>query len=269
MMNRRAISKCSSPNSSFIIHHSSFIIHYSSLCVHLPIHHSSFIIHRYAFISQFIIHHSLFIVMLKVGLTGSIAVGKSYVLAVLTELGCVTFDADKIAHSVMEPGREAYQDIVREFGDEVLAPDGSIDRIKLGAIVFTDATRRQRLNSIVHPRVIDEQNRLLEEVQANRPGAIVVIDAALMIESGGYKRFDKLIVVFCDPETQIQRLIERNRISRGDAERRVAAQMSSEEKLSYADYRIDTGGTFEETREQVVEVYNQLVRVQQSINSQT
>ena len=207
--------------------------------------------------------------MLKVGLTGSIAVGKSYVLAVLAELGCVTFDADKIAHSVMEPGREAHRDIVREFGDEVLSADGSIDRIKLGAIVFTDPTRRQRLNEIVHPRVIEEQNRLLEDVQANRPDAIVVIDAALMIESGGYKRFDKLIVVYCDRETQIQRLTERNQISREDAERRVAAQMSSEEKLSYAHYRIETGGTFEETREQVVEVYNQLVRVQESINSQT
>ncbi|HYV03282.1 MAG TPA: dephospho-CoA kinase, partial [Blastocatellia bacterium] len=209
------------------------------------------------------------LLMLKVGLTGSIAVGKSYVLAVLAELGCVTFDADKIAHSVMAPGRDAHRDIVREFGDEVLSADGSIDRVKLGAIVFTDPTRRQRLNEIVHPRVIEEQNRLLEEVQTNRPDAIVVIDAALMIESGGYKRFDKIIVVYCDRETQIQRLTERNQISREDADLRVAAQMSSEEKLSYADYRIETGGTFEETREQVVEVYNQLVRVQESINSQT
>ena len=206
--------------------------------------------------------------MLKVGLTGSIAVGKSYVIAVLAELGCVTFDADKIAHSVMEPGRAAYEDIVREFGEGVLAPDGSIDRIKLGAIVFAEQTRRQRLNEIVHPRVIEEQNRLLEDVQTSQPDAIVVIDAALMIESGGYTRFDKIIVVYCDRETQIQRLIERNQIAREDAERRVAAQMSSEEKLSYADYRIDTGGTFEETREQVVEVHNKLVRVQQSINSQ-
>jgi dephospho-CoA kinase len=206
--------------------------------------------------------------MLKVGLTGSIAVGKSYVLSVLAELGCVTFDADKIAHSVMEAGREAYKDIVREFGNEVLAPDGSIDRIKLGAIVFAAQPRRQRLNEIVHPRVIEEQNRLLEDVEANRPDAIVVIDAALMIESGGYKRFDKLIVVYCDRETQIQRLIGRNQISREDAERRVAAQMSSEEKLNYADYRIDTGGSFEETREQVAEVYNQLVRVQPSTHKQ-
>jgi dephospho-CoA kinase len=200
--------------------------------------------------------------MLKVGLTGSIAVGKSYVLAVLAELGCVTFDADKISHSVMESGRAAYEDIVREFGNEVLAPDGSIDRIKLGAIVFADQTRRQRLNEIVHPRVIEEQNRLLEGVQTNRPDAIVVIDAALMIESGGYKRFDKLIVVYCDRERQIERLMKRNQISQEDAERRVGAQMSSEEKLSYADYRIDTGGTFEETRASVIEVYNELVQAQ-------
>jgi dephospho-CoA kinase len=207
--------------------------------------------------------------MLKVGLTGSIAVGKSYVLSVLAELGCLTFDADKIAHSVMEPGREAYQDIVREFGDGVLSQDGSIDRIKLGAIVFTDDARRQRLNEIVHPRVIEEQNRVLEEVQTNRPDAIIVFDAALMIESGGYKRFDKLIVVYCDRETQIERLMKRSQVTREDAERRVAAQMSSAEKLSYADYRIDTGGTFEQTRELVIEIYNELVRIQQSIRAQS
>ena len=192
--------------------------------------------------------------MLKVGLTGSIAVGKSYVVSVLAELGCVTFDADKVAHTVMEPGRPAHKDIVREFGEGVVAPDGSIDRQKLGAIVFGDETRRIRLNEIVHPRVIEEQNRLLQQAEANDPDGIAVIDAALMIESGGYKRFDKLIVVYCDRETQLERLMRRNQITREDAERRVAAQMSSEEKLRYADYRIDTGGTFDETRQRVVEV---------------
>src|SRR5881628_244025 len=103
--------------------------------------------------------------MLKVGLTGSIAVGKSYVLSVLAELGCVTFDADKIAHSVMEPGRPAYADIVREFGQDVLAVDGAIDRQKVGRVVFADEFRRGRLNEIVHPRVIEEQNRLLREAE--------------------------------------------------------------------------------------------------------
>jgi dephospho-CoA kinase len=202
--------------------------------------------------------------MLKVGLTGSIAVGKSFVLSVLGGLGCVTFDADKIAHSVMEPGREAYRDIVREFGPPVLASDGQIDRVKLGAIVFADAERRKRLNEIVHPRVIEEQDRLLGEAEAADPAGIAVVDAALMIESGGYRRFAKLIVVYCDRETQIERLIGRNHITREDAERRVSAQMSSEEKRRYADYEINTAGTTEETRRRVIEVYNELRRFQQT-----
>jgi dephospho-CoA kinase len=200
--------------------------------------------------------------MLRVGLTGSIAVGKSFVVSVLGELGCVTFDADKIAHSVMEPGRPAYEDVVAEFGREVLAEDGSIDRAKLGPIVFADDERRKRLNEIVHPRVIEEQNRLLQQAEAADPNGIAIIDAALMIESGGYKRFDKLIVVFCDRETQIERLMRRNKTSREEAERRMAAQMSSDDKRRYADYQIDTSGSFDQTRQQVVEVYNELRRLQ-------
>ena len=213
-----------------------------------------------------IVHHSSVIVsfMLKVGLTGSIAVGKSFVLSVLAELGCVTFDADRIAHSVMEPGRDAHRDIVGEFGSGVIAADGSIDRQKLGAIVFADHARRARLNEIVHPRVIEEQNRLLSEAEAREPNGIAVIDAALMIESGGHKRFDKLIVVYCDRETQIKRLMKRNAINREDAERRVGAQMSTEEKLRYADYRISTAGTQDETRRRVVEVYDELLEVARS-----
>lgn len=202
--------------------------------------------------------------MLKVGLTGSIAVGKSYVVSVFNELGCATFDADKIAHAVMEPGREAYADIVREFGPEVLAPDTLIDRAKLGAIVFADADRRKRLNEIVHPRVHEAQSELLAEAEATNPDAIVIIDAALMIESGGYKKFDKLVVVFCDRETQVERLMRRNQITREDAERRISAQMTSEEKRRYADYEIDTRGTFAETRQRVIEVYQELRGVQEA-----
>lgn len=203
--------------------------------------------------------------MLKIGLTGSIAVGKSFVVSVLRELGCTTFDADKIAHSVMEPGRPAYEDIVREFGVGVLAENQTIDRAKLGAIVFADAERRQRLNSIVHPQVLEEQDRLLSNSEAANPDGITIIDAALMIESGGYKRFDKLIVVFCERETQILRLMARNQISREDAEQRVAAQMSSDEKRKYADYEIDTTGTMEETRQRVQQIYDQLLQFKQTI----
>jgi dephospho-CoA kinase len=199
--------------------------------------------------------------MLKVGLTGSIAVGKSFVVSVLAELGCITFDADKVAHSVMEPGRPAYEDIVREFGDGVLATGGSIDRQKLGTIVFADDKLRMRLNEIVHPRVIGEQNRLLSEAEMNDPDGVAIVDAALMIESGGYKRFDKLIVVHCEPEIQIDRLMKRNQLDREAAEQRIAAQMSSQEKLKYADYQIDTSGTFEATRDRVVEVYKELTRI--------
>ena len=199
--------------------------------------------------------------MLKVGLTGSISVGKSFVACVFQELGCATFDADKIAHTVMEPGREAFDDIVNEFGRGVLGEDGSIDRAKLGVIVFGDSDRRRRLNEIVHPRVITEQNRLLAEVERANPDGIVIVDAALMIESGGYKRFDKLIVVFCSRETQIERLMKRNSIAREEAELRVAAQMPSEEKRRYADYEIDTSGTQEETRARVIEVYELLAAV--------
>jgi dephospho-CoA kinase len=200
--------------------------------------------------------------MLKVGLTGSIAVGKSYVLSVLAELGCATFDADKIAHLVMEPRRPAYDDVLREFGEGVLAADGSIDRKSLGTIVFADEARRKRLNEIVHPRVIEEQNRLLCDAEARDANGIAVIDAALMIESGGYKRFDKLIVVYCDRETQVERLMRRAGIAREAAEQRLAAQMSSEDKLRYADYRINTQGTFEETRRLVIDVHADLLRVQ-------
>ena len=200
--------------------------------------------------------------MLKVGLTGSIAVGKSFVVSVLRDLGCATFDADKIAHIVMEPGRDAFDDIVREFGSGVLGEDGSIDRARLGAIVFADSERRSRLNEIVHPRVILEQNRLLAVVEQANPNGIVIVDAALMIESGGYKRFDKLIVVFCSRETQLERLMKRNNIGRGEAELRVAAQMPSEEKRRYADYEIDTSGTQEETRARVMDVYGILLEVQ-------
>lgn len=199
--------------------------------------------------------------MLRVGLTGSIAVGKSYVVSILAEMGCVTFDADKVAHAVMMPGEPAYEDIKREFGDKVLAADGSIDRGKLGEIVFANDERRTRLNEIVHPRVIEEQNRLLLKAEADSPDGIAVIDAALMIESGGYKRFEKLIVVYCDRETQIERLMRRNQITRPDAEARIAAQMSSAEKRKFADYEIDTTGGFDQTRQQVVELHRELERL--------
>jgi len=197
--------------------------------------------------------------MLKVGLTGSIAVGKSYVLSLLGKLGCYTFDADKIARQVVEPGAEGHRRIVAEFGEDVLTPDGSIDRAKLGQIVFADKEKRELLNRLIHPLVIAEQDRLMKAIEARDPEAIVVVDAALMIESGGYRRFDKIIVVFCDREVQISRLMQRNGLTREEALQRINAQMSSEEKRRYADYEIDTSNGFEDTYCQVEQVHAKLL----------
>ncbi len=193
--------------------------------------------------------------MLRVGLTGGIAVGKSYVSALLRELGCHVFDADDIARAVVQPGMPALNDIVAAFGPEVLAADGTLDRAKLGRLVFADAEARSRLNAIVHPRVHAEQDRLLREVEARDPHGIAVVDAALLIESGGYRRFDVVVVVWCRPEIQLARLMARNGLSREEAAQRIAAQMPSEEKRRYADFEIDTSEGFEPTRQQVLALH--------------
>lgn len=200
--------------------------------------------------------------MLKVGLTGGIATGKTYVVSVLRELGCEAIDADLVAHQVIEPSRPAYHDIVTHFGREVLNEDGTINRAALGAIVFTDKSRREKLNSIVHPRVYEAQAAWLAEVAQRDPDAIAIIDAALMIETGSYRRFDKLIVVYCDPELQVKRLTERNRFTREQAVARISAQLPSEEKLKFTDYSINTSNSFEDTRQQVEKVYAELRRLQ-------
>ena len=196
--------------------------------------------------------------MLKVGLTGSIAVGKSFVLDVLRELGARTIDADAIAREVVEPGTPGLDAVVNEFGKDILKPDGSLDRSRLGQIVFADEVRRQKLNSILHPFIIKRQDEIVRQWEQETPDAIAVIDAALMIESGGYKRFDKLIVVHCRPEIQLQRLMKREGLSQPEADRRIKSQMPQAEKMKYADFLIETSGEFETTRRQVESVWQQL-----------
>jgi dephospho-CoA kinase len=200
--------------------------------------------------------------MLKIGLTGGIATGKSYVLSVFSELGCEVSDADAMAHRAIEQGRPAYLDIVDQFGRDVLNEDGSINRAALGAVVFTNKSARERLNEIVHPRVYEAQAEWFEEVASRDPDAIAVVDAALMIETGSYRRFDKIIVVYCDPELQLRRLTTRNGFTVEQAQARISAQMPSDEKLKYADYSIDTSKGFEDTRRQVEEVYEKLRALQ-------
>ncbi|HKC65726.1 MAG TPA: dephospho-CoA kinase [Pyrinomonadaceae bacterium] len=196
--------------------------------------------------------------MLRVGLTGSIGVGKSFVSSVFAELGCHVMDADKTAREVVAPGAPGLLAVVEAFGDEVLKLDGTLDRARLGAIVFEDEKKRLLLNSILHPFIIAAQDEQLREWEREDALGIAIVDAALMIESGGYKRFDKLIVVHCNADAQLERLMARNHISREEAERRIRAQMPQGEKKRYADFLIDTSNGFDDTRRQAEEVYEKL-----------
>jgi len=196
--------------------------------------------------------------MLRIGLTGSIGVGKSFVASVFSELGCHVLDADDTAREVVAPGSAGLKDVVAEFGNEILRDDGTLDRAKLGTLVFEDAEKRGVLNSILHPYIIAQQDRRLRELEIKDPNGIGLVDAALMIESGGYKRFDKLIVVYCRPEVQIERVMVRNNLTRDEAERRINAQLSQEAKKKFDDYLIDTSDGFEAARKQTKDVYGEL-----------
>ena len=177
---------------------------------------------------------------------------------VLAELGCHVLDADETSRDVVAPGSEGLKAVVAEFGAGVLQQDGTLDRAKLGTLVFENPERRVALNSILHPFIIARQDQQLREWEAEHQSGIAVVDAALMIESGGYQRFDKLIVVHCRPEVQLQRLLARNNLSSDDAARRIAAQMSQSEKMTFADYLIDTSDGFEAARQRTEEVYRAL-----------
>jgi dephospho-CoA kinase len=198
--------------------------------------------------------------MLRVGLTGSIGVGKSYVTSILADLGCHVLDADQTARVVVEKGAQGLKEVVAAFGTGVLNEDGTLNRQKLGAAIFSDQEKRKLLNSILHPHIIAAQDEQLRQWSASDPDGIAVVDAALMIESGGYKRFDKLIVVHCRPEIQLQRIMDRDGVSRQEAQERVSSQMSQLDKQKYADYLVDTSEGFADTRRQTRDVYEQLMR---------
>ncbi len=196
--------------------------------------------------------------MLRIGLTGSIGVGKSFVAGVLAELGCQVIDADQTAREVVEPGSPGLLAVAAKFGRGVIRADGTLDRERLGSLVFADEEKRRMLNSILHPHIIARQDELLREWETKDPNDIAVVDAALMIESGGYKRFDKLIVVHCTSAEQFKRIMIRDNLSRAEAEERIRAQLPQEEKKSYADYLIDTSDGFEAARKRTAEVYREL-----------
>ncbi len=188
--------------------------------------------------------------MLRLGLTGGIASGKSAVAAMLREMGFAVLDADSLAHRLIERGEPAHEEILREFGPAITDASGRINRAQLANVVFADGAKLDRLNAIVHPRVADVVFRQFNEWERNGVRDAAFVEAALLIEAGLDKKLDGLIVAWCKPEQQLERLVARG-LTEAEARRRIAAQLSVEEKLRHATEKIDCSGSLEETRRQV------------------
>lgn len=188
--------------------------------------------------------------MLRMGLTGGIASGKSAVAAMLREMEFRVMEADVLAHKLLEPGQTAHDEILKEFGSGLADAGGKIDRVKLAAIVFGDSAKLAKLNAIIHPRVEGMVFRQFEQWKSDGVTDAAFVEAALLVEAGYAKNLDGLVVVFCRPEQQIARLLQRG-MSEAEARRRIAAQMPVEEKLRQATERIDCSGTMEDTWAQV------------------
>jgi dephospho-CoA kinase len=199
--------------------------------------------------------------MLLAGLTGGIATGKSTVSRLFVECGARLIDADVLAREVVAPGRPALQRIVEAFGREVLRPDGTLDRDRLGKAVFGDPARLEQLNAIVHPYVAVAQEQRSREIAGKEPHAVIVYDAALLIEAGAHKRMDKIIVVTADEQTQLARLKARDRLPAEEARKRVTAQMPLADKVKLADYVIDGTLPMEQLRKEVRRTYDDLKRL--------
>ncbi len=196
--------------------------------------------------------------MLRVGLTGGLASGKSFVGHSLADLGCHLIEADELGHQVLLPGGEAYDAVIDEFGNQILDDEGMIDRRRLGALVFNDTERLAKLNSLVHPPVRAREKELEARASQIDPGGIVVVEAAILIETGSYKGFDRLIVAACPPEVQLERAMRRSGLTEDEVRARLSRQLPLEEKVKVADYVIDTSGSKEHTLEQVRKVYESL-----------
>lgn len=195
--------------------------------------------------------------MLVVGLTGSMASGKSIVSKTLKELGLPIIDADLIARKIVSPNEAGYREIVDHFGQGILNPDQTINRRKLAKIIFSDSKERERLNSLLHPRIVKEIKRRIEDFKG-RGERLVIIDAALLIESRELSLVDKLIVVTVSPKIQVRRLAQRDHLTEKEARERIATQMPLSEKVKLADYVIDNGGSVKKTIKRTRELYNKL-----------
>ena len=192
--------------------------------------------------------------VLRVGLTGGIATGKSTVARIFATLGATILDADEIAHRLVEKGAPAYEPVARAFGEEILTPDGAINRARLGRIIFADTEKRAALESILHPLIRKEEANLVELLADTGQGRIAVSNAALLIETGFYRDYHRVIVVHCAPEVQLDRILKRDALSEEEARARISAQMDTREKLKVAHYAIDTtpGHSATETRARAV-----------------
>jgi len=199
---------------------------------------------------------------LKVGLTGGLACGKSFVGDVLRGYGCLVIQADELGHAVLDPGGEAYDGVVREFGSEVLDADGRIDRRALAAQVFGEPARLAALNRLVHPPVFRREDELIAEFAAREPHGIAVVEAAIMIETGNYRRYDRIVLVTCREDQQVERALRREGASESDVNARLSRQMPLEEKRKYAHFVIDTSGEKEETVRQTCAVFQELRRIE-------
>jgi dephospho-CoA kinase len=200
--------------------------------------------------------------MLKVGLTGGLACGKTFVGEALVELGCHLIQADELGHQVLLPSGEAYADVVREFGQGILNEDRTIDRKRLAAEVFGKPERLETLNRLVHPHVFGRERKLIEQFARSDPQGIVVVEAAILIETGTYKNYDRLILVECEEQQQIERSLKRNHTDRAEVLARLSRQMPPVEKRKFAHYVIDTSGSKEQTLRRVREVYDALRRIE-------
>jgi len=199
--------------------------------------------------------------VLRVGLTGGIGCGKSTVGAIMAELGCHVLNADKMAHALIAPGEPAYDDICRHFGRHILSPDGNVDRSRLAGVVFSDPDQLKALNAIVHPRVLRELDRELDRLAERDPHGVGVVEAALLIESGYHARLDRLVLVTCTPEQQLERLTNPafgRSMSREQAEKRIAAQMPLQEKRKFPHDEVDCSGSLDYAKQQVRRLVNDL-----------
>ncbi|MCH8268461.1 MAG: dephospho-CoA kinase [Acidobacteria bacterium] len=196
--------------------------------------------------------------MISVGLTGGIGCGKSTVAGMFASLGAVTINSDDIGRTLMQPGNVVYDRIVSGFGSEMVDASGQLDRAKLADIVFHNLEKLKHLNAIVHAPVLREIDRQVQLARRKDPNAVILVESAVLFEAGQNRRFDKMVVVWCNPEQQVERYVAKSRIAVEDVRRRMDAQMPGEEKKRLADFVIDTSGPMEDSEKQSREVFTQL-----------